>query len=246
MPPETAGIIGNMATFPARQDLLGRVLDAIAPQVERLNLILNEFDAVPEFLDAHPNVHPTIPPRDLKDTGKFYPDTSGARMVFLLDDDILYPPDYVARTMAHARDPRTLYTYHGAIVTRRPHPLNPLQAARTIRALRKGFDDPHKFRRKFRFWERQTRDRTVNLPGSGVSMMHPDVLPPFDYMETSPGFVDIRLAKWCAQRDLRICSLAKPADWIKRLDAPDALFATVTKQRPKPFADELDALLDLL
>ncbi|MSU91532.1 hypothetical protein GE300_18290 [Rhodobacteraceae bacterium 2CG4] len=243
---DTAGIIANMTTFPARLDLLNAVLDAVAPQVGRLNLVLNEFKEVPTFLRAHPNVAPLIPPRDLKDTGKFFADTGGAEAVFLLDDDILYPPDYVASTLARMTARDTLYTYHGAILRPAPHALNPLQLKRTIRRLRKGFDDPHRFRSKDRFWERQARDRLVNLPGSGVSMLRPEILPPFGFMDGSAGFVDIRLARWCAERGLPIRSLARPAGWIRRLEAPGALFATVTKQRPKPFSDELDHLMSVL
>ena len=69
-------IIANLATYPPRRENLLPVVQAIAPQVDQLNVVLNQYDAeLPELVDI-PNVKQIIPHEDTKDVGKFYPDVS--------------------------------------------------------------------------------------------------------------------------------------------------------------------------
>ena len=92
-------IVANLATYPPRRDGLLKVVASLSPQVDRLNVVLNEYAGTVGELAAYGNVEQILPPADLKDTGKFWPDCRGAEFVFLVDDDILYPPDYVAQTL---------------------------------------------------------------------------------------------------------------------------------------------------
>jgi len=59
-------ITANLATYPPRREALEKVVAAISPQVDRLNVVLNEYDAVPAELQKYPNVVPLIPETDLK------------------------------------------------------------------------------------------------------------------------------------------------------------------------------------
>jgi hypothetical protein len=90
--------VANLASFPARILTLKTVLDQISHQFDQINLVLNEYDSVPNFINSYQNVSAILPDEDLKDLGKFFPDISGFDTVFLLDDDIFYPQDYVSRT----------------------------------------------------------------------------------------------------------------------------------------------------
>ena len=93
-------IIANLATYPLRRENLLPVVQAIAPQVDQLNVVLNQYDAeLPELVDI-PNVKQIIPHEDTKDVGKFYPDVSDADFVFMIDDDLIYPADFVERSVA--------------------------------------------------------------------------------------------------------------------------------------------------
>ena len=130
-------IVANLATYPPRRRNLMRVVADIAPQVDRLNVILNQYDRVPEALSAFGNVVPLIPGEDTKDTGKFYPDVSGAQWVFMVDDDILYPADFIARTLRLARETgidRFCAGYHGSLYLRRPKPKYLLRPRRYCRS----------------------------------------------------------------------------------------------------------------
>lgn len=90
-----------MATFPARAATLRTVVESIARQLDVLYLYLNGYHEVPSWLGALANVRPLLgkgADGDLSATGKLAflrHETSG--ICFTLDDDILYPPDYVER-----------------------------------------------------------------------------------------------------------------------------------------------------
>ena len=75
-------IRGHMATYPARRRTVARTLATIAPQVEHLSLVLNQYDSVPDELRVFENVEFIIPPQDLRDTGKFWPKAEPDDQVF--------------------------------------------------------------------------------------------------------------------------------------------------------------------
>jgi hypothetical protein len=121
-------IVANLATYPPRRLHLIAVVGTIAPQVDRFNVVLNEYEELIPELNSFGNVRQVLPPEDLKDAGKFLPDTTGASHVFLVDDDLIYPSDFVAHTLASlaALPPgRFMGGYHGSIYQKPPFSLKP-------------------------------------------------------------------------------------------------------------------------
>lgn len=92
----------HMATFPARDGVFRRVVDAILPQVDRLTIVFNQMDEVPADVAANDRIEAITTDRDTKDLGRFFQRPEPDDIVFLIDDDILYPPDYVARSIERA------------------------------------------------------------------------------------------------------------------------------------------------
>jgi glycosyltransferase involved in cell wall biosynthesis len=94
---------GGVASIPDRVLHLQFMVGSILPQVDELVVYLNGFDAVPEFLQNDPRirvVRSQDAAGDLRDTGKFWgavATTGDWDYYFSLDDDILYPPNYVTR-----------------------------------------------------------------------------------------------------------------------------------------------------
>lgn len=239
-------IIGHMASFPARASALEAIVRTIAPQLDQLILVLNEFPSVPEWLKGYSNIRAVLPERDLKDVGKFLTEPSPDDDVFMLDDDILYPEAYVSRTLDLARNRKALFTYHGAILSPAPPIYDVTQLRRVLFRLRHGKDDPHKFREKYRFYKSLNQEVRVNLPGSGVSYMPGAIFPSFEYMDGSAGFVDLRLARWCAEQKIEIFSLPNEEGWLREAGSPESLFETVTSKKPAPFVAEMSMLRDAL
>ncbi|MGJ8546872.1 MAG: hypothetical protein ACSHWZ_15605 [Sulfitobacter sp.] len=118
-------VIGSMATFPARFEILRSTIGSIAPQLDKLYVYVNDTtDGFPDFSDM-PNVE-IMDGRDhagdLSARGKVYPlqFISNSR-VFTFDDDFIYPPDYVARNleMLDRFDGKCVVTTHGSILPSR-------------------------------------------------------------------------------------------------------------------------------
>ena len=89
-------ITASLASVPWREKTLERTVASLLPQVDQLNVFLNGYDHVPDFL-ANPKI--TIARSqdhgDLGDTGKFFWVDSTKGYCFTADDDLLYASDYV-------------------------------------------------------------------------------------------------------------------------------------------------------
>jgi hypothetical protein len=92
-------IRAQMATFPARQDIMLQTVASISQQVDHLYICLNEFTQIPVELARIKNVTAVIPATDLKDLGKFYFRPNADDIVFTIDDDIIYPASYVVEAL---------------------------------------------------------------------------------------------------------------------------------------------------
>ena len=80
-------IIANMATYPARSDIILKSVTDILKQVDLLNLCLNEFTTIPKNLSSLKNLNAFIPDKDYKDVGKFVCKQESDDDIFFIDDD---------------------------------------------------------------------------------------------------------------------------------------------------------------
>jgi hypothetical protein len=93
------GIVACMATFPERFNTLPVVLESITGQVDAVYVYVNQSDRMPACLN-HPKVRAFLgkdTAGDLSANGKVF----GLQFVrdsyvFLIDDDFIFPPEYVA------------------------------------------------------------------------------------------------------------------------------------------------------
>ena len=96
---EDCYVTASMASFPARRAMLEQTVASILPQVDFLNVYLNGYDDTPGFL-RNPKIQ-VIHSReygDLRDNGKFFfLDSVPCGYHFTIDDDIVYPHDYVQK-----------------------------------------------------------------------------------------------------------------------------------------------------
>lgn len=234
-------ITGNMATFPARKNTLERAVHNIAQQVNTLNLCLNEYTEVPAWLDAYANVHAIIPQNDLKDLGKFMFDVGDQDDVFLLDDDLDYPDDYVQKTLQY-RDRYGLQDhvvgYHGTIYR---HPgigdrIRTLLYRRTLAKPKPGqCKDLHAYHAKLE------RPRIVAQLGTGTVLTRGSLLAPLSYMLGADRRADVRFARWCLERGVAQVALPRMTGWIPNAENDEAsIWKTYTSQLPPDFVNEID------
>ena len=224
-------IRAHLATFPPRSEILMRTVESILPQVDLLCVCLNGYDRVPAELADHDKIRASIPEMDLKDAGKFAFPVAPDDIVFTIDDDILYPPDYVAETVRvfDRLDPSANVLGHlgNAWVVKRA-------------TGRHGW-------RTYRFNRQVPQITKVDVVGTGTACQIGRLLPPLDAMVTSAGFVDLRHARLHhnAGHSLWVVPHADDAIRSTMSDAlrESSLFNTHTRSRHPDMLAELGLLM---
>jgi hypothetical protein len=232
-------IIANLATYPPRREHLLPVVQAIAPQVDQLNVVLNQYDATLSELDSIPNVKQILPDYDTKDVGKFYPDTTGADYVLMIDDDLIYPADFVEKTVARFEalgSGKFLGGYHASLYQKPEFSLSPKKLVKFLRYKEQRIAD---YRSPFRFYETLEQPVVVDQIATNAAIMRGADFPPHDYMAGSQKFVDVRLAKWCFEHDIRPVALPKDAAWLGEVRFEETIFHSFTRQNPPHVAEEI-------
>src|SRR6056297_1875239 len=225
-------IVANLATYPPRRSNLLPVVEAIAGQVDRLNVVLNQYDGPLAEFERFETVRQILPETDTKDVGKFYPDVTGADLVLMIDDDLVYPPDYVARTRAAFEalgEGRYLGGYHASLYDRPGFTLWPPGLLRWARYSDGRIAD---HRKPFRFYEALDRPVIVDQVATNAAILRAADMPPYAYMKDSAKFVDVRLARWCHENGIRPAALPKPAGWLGQVRFEESIFHDFTRRNP--------------
>lgn len=224
-------IVANLATYPARRGTLSDVVRSIIGRVDRLNIVFNQYDAVPDEFRGVPGVNAVIPDHDTRDTGKFYVDVSDADWVFFIDDDILYPPDYVdesLRLVGQLGLGAGLYGFHGSVYSRPRRRLRP-----SLKRLRNTFVPVERLiqnsRRNYRFTDTVEAPLYVDQIATNSALMPGRDVPPYDYMRDSQKFVDVRLARWCHERGLPVVCLPHEGTWMGELRFDETIYHGFTR-----------------
>ena len=234
-------IIGVMATFPARLEVLKTTLPRAASLVDRLRLVMNEMTEIPDWINDNPNVEACLPKEDLKDVGKFLPTTTGFDWVFMFDDDILYPEDYVTQSLRAIEEldsPRTLFGFHGTIYRRRP-----AKAAwrQVLRALHAGYFGPGVFKDVSDFHAALEAPCRVDQIGTGTLIARPSDVPSFNDMRDAKCRVDSALARWAFENDRDMIVLPRNEKWIKPVRTSQSIYAGYTVRFPEAFCEDVKA-----
>ena len=192
--------VGAMASFPPRREGLQACLASILPQLDELILYLNDYEDVPDFTrhDKIRVVRSQEARGDLRDNGKFYDLPQGDdAYIFTLDDDILYPPDYVAQ-MIHqieALGRTSVVGLHGVIFPQGE--FTKLQQ-RTVYV-----------------FNNKSAGHFVDLLGTGTTAWHSSTmklsLPEFE----TKGVCDLYFAKAAADRGVPMFSIPREKNWLK-------------------------------
>jgi len=236
-------ISARMATFPARRMRLRKALTQLTPQVDEIRLCLNEYDSIPEEISDIPKVYPAIPDVDLKDVGKFMFDANDKDEVFLVDDDIDYPEDYVYRTRQAARNAAALdnavFGYHGTVY-RRIHIKRRVINAALGRGL--GPYPPGSLKDLYSFHKELTHARIVSQLGTGTVYCLGANLPDIRTMSGSEQRVDVRMAAWAARTGRRMIALPRTANWIPTTEDNDSsIYHKFTQYLPQELICEIES-----
>ena len=123
-------ISANLATYPPRMHSLKQTVASIYDQVDVIRICFNGMtrDDVPEYLhdleyrgyDNMGKIQMIFLNQNLTDNGKFFMldglEFQQPEYYFTMDDDIVYPADYVSKTIEAIKTYGTIITYHGRIL----------------------------------------------------------------------------------------------------------------------------------
>jgi len=203
-------VVAGMATMPSRRDTFVQALSSILPQVDRLFLFLDRFETLPTI--RHPAVVPLTSQTfgDLRANGKLLGllMCSPGDLYLTVDNDILYPPDFVERLregLASGGD-RMVVGVHGSV-------------------LKPGLTSYWRDRQLAERTSERRMPRRVDVLGTDGAMFSTACLH-FDVRSWEHrNMVDLCFALKCARRSLDRIILPRPAGWIRELavQQPDSI-----------------------
>jgi hypothetical protein len=198
-------VTANIATYPARFSQLLNTLESIRGQFDEVRICCNEYDFIPKELEQYTSF---IPERNLTDNGKFYylDVISEHEYYFTLDDDIIYPPDYVTKMVAFIDKYGVIATLHGRILL----------------DLNVNYYRGHKF---FHCKSENQHPIRLDVCGTGVTAFstknfHPYRLAKHEYQKMS----DIIFSHAAAMSNKKIGLIPKPDNWVIPQYVEDSIF----------------------
>ncbi|MEV6041158.1 FkbM family methyltransferase [Nonomuraea sp. NPDC052116] len=191
-------VLVAVASVPQRESGLAEVVERLLPQATRIGVYLNDYPAVPPFLD-HPRISVATSQEhgDRGDAGKFFWAEQASGYVVLCDDDIRYPPDYVGRILAaidlYGR--RSVVGFHGA-------------------TMKEPVTDYHRSRRVHHFSGELETDTPVHLLGTGAAGYHASTLRIRSADFPAPNMADLFFAIAGQHQRVPFTCLAHGRGWL--------------------------------
>jgi hypothetical protein len=198
-------VMAGIASIPERADSLRRTLESIAPQVDHISLSLNDYTYWPDFLDNFDNLDATVRDTNGGDAEKFAGVDDWEGYVVTIDDDLLYPPDYVETLLAgifrHGGD--KIVGFHGG----KTLGFNGAALAATHKQIRCLGSLDHD-------------DVDVNVLGTGALAFDATKIPLWRDVFRSPNMADVYLACHARKFGIPMVALAHEAGWLQDICPP--------------------------
>lgn len=195
-------VTATMATFPGREGALEEAVASIINQVDELHIYMNDIDTYP-FFSGNPKIKLYFSKDhrgDLGDAGKFYNSHLIKGYHFTVDDDIIYPADYVSTLIAaiEKNQRRAIISCHGRMFDKLP-----------VQSYYKGHSAAYSCMHSM------NNDVFAHVIGTGVLAYHTDTiqvnLDIFEYTNMA----DIWFSKYCNENNIPRIILAHRAKWIR-------------------------------
>lgn len=198
-------VLVGMASIPERAESMLRAVASLASQADRVVVALNEYDAVPEGLARFANVEAVLMDGSGGDAEKFAAVDAWDGFVVTVDDDVLYPSDYVATLVGgidrYGRG--TVVGFHGG----KTLGWNGSAVAAThkrIRCLGALAED----------------DTDVNVLGTGALAFHAAHVPVWRDVFRHANMADVHMACHARTIGAPMVALAHDAGWLKDICPP--------------------------
>lgn len=194
-------VLASLASIPSRTDWLREVVSRLRPQVDQLLVYLNDYPAVPAYLDdEHITVVRSGDEGDRGDAGKFFGAGQHTGVHVLCDDDIAYPDDYVQRLLAgiECYASTAVVGFHSSTLR---EPFGDYAHSRTISHFSRGL----------------TADVGVHVLGTGTASYHSSTLAVRRRDFPTPNMADVWFALLGQRQQVPFVQLHREAGWLLEL-----------------------------
>lgn len=189
----------KIASIPERISQLEATIESFLKKVDSIQVYLNNYTSIPSFLNHKKIcVFTSQEYGDIGDIGKFYQIEQQNGYILTVDDDLIYPPDYVD-SMVRKIDfyqRKALICVHGNIL--------PKQKMTSY----------YKDKQGVHFEKELESDIKVDVPGTGTLGFHTEKIKISQQIFLSPNMSDIWLAVHAKKNDISIISLERANDWV--------------------------------
>ena len=193
-----------MATIAEREEAMFDAVASIAPQVDHLHVYMNDYKsltAIKKELFTDRITFHDKPVGDLGDSGKFWGKQFPHDIYFSVDDDLIYPPDYVETTLKHL-ETHPIVSYHGRLMLPAP--------VRTYY---------HGLRRAYHVNSHVDDFYPVHVGGTGVMAQRANA---FSYLDCKePNMSDIWVGIYAQRNRIPIVTAPHRKGWVKLTDKID-------------------------
>lgn len=202
-------VVACMATYPPRYNMAIRAMQHFAPQVDVLHVYVNDADRRAPWRMRTPKnvrVHEGRFNRgNLGDVGKFFPLSfvPPDSFVFLIDDDIRYPDDYVKKMIeaVERHERRAVVGVHGC----------DLPVKRKVRS----YYGEGQINKKH-FAAPVRHDLAAHLLGTGTVAFHTDTISEIRLETfTLQNMSDLYFAEYCQRQEIGMVIVRRRNGWVR-------------------------------
>ena len=198
----TDKITATMATMPGREESLVETVNSIINQVDELHIYMNNISTYPQFA-SNKKIKLFFSKDymgDLGDAGKFYTADEISGYHFTIDDDIIYPPDYVNTMIAaiEKHDRKCIVSLHGRNFNQLPVDSYYLDHSKAFSCVRTVDEDVF-----------------AHVIGTGVLAYHTDTIKLHVDIFEFTNMADIWFSKYCNDKNIPRLIVAHKQGWIK-------------------------------
>ena len=206
-----AKVVAGLCSIPSRVNQLRRTVKSLLHQVDQLNVCLNGYDSIPNYLN-HQKIKVFKSDGTMGDANKFI--SVEGEIYLSCDDDIIYPNNYVVQCKRNLKTyPGKIITYHGRTIRRYP-------VASYYRA--------PKIMHHCRY--EQKYDALVQFGGTGVMAFNTETFKPSVDQFDHPNMADIIVATLAKKQGIKIMCCKHREGWFKVQQVPDTIYAKHSKR----------------
>jgi hypothetical protein len=192
-------IIVNVASY-NRMESLVKSVGSIIDQCDILNVVLNSYeDVIPEIL-YNEKINLLFSDNSLGDAMKFYMVDKSDGYFLTIDDDLIYPPNYVQYMVDKCKEygNTKVITLHGRSFDKYP--------------ISSYYQNPSQ---RYSFNSFLKKQVPVQFGGTGVMCFHTDLIKfNIEYFKTA-NMADIWVGKYCIENDIEILCVRHESNYVQ-------------------------------